>query len=238
MAQIFIVEDNELIRSGVIEYFELCGYQISGFADLERAREAFKHQVPDLLILDVILPDGNGFAFARELRNEMDIPIIFLTAREQESDRILGFEAGGDDYVVKPFSNKELQLRVNALLRRVSASPENNEKPAVSEYVLKNRILRIDRQARKVFLDNAGLYLTSTEWKILVFLSDRHERAVSRDILLGECMGYLYSGSERTVDTHIANLRNHLEDGGWIETIRGFGYRFAGRPAAGEGQQV
>lgn len=128
--RVFIVEDNELIRDAVKEYFEVSGYEVAAFENLEHARDAFKHQSPDIVILDVMLPDGNGFQFAKEIRREKKVPILFLTAKEQESDRIMGFEVGGDDYVVKPFSNKELLLRVKALLRRSysdEVSPEKGE---------------------------------------------------------------------------------------------------------------
>jgi two-component system phosphate regulon response regulator PhoB len=229
MSLVYIVEDNDLIRNGVAEYFQINGYEVSGFPDIQSIREALAHRLPDIILLDVMLPDGNGFIFAREIRESWDVPILFLTAREDESDRIMGFEVGGDDYVVKPFSNKELLLRVAALLRRVTASDtkeEEAEDPRV--YALGEHRLIIDLRARKVSADGEERNLTATEWNILTFLAERPEQAVSRDTLLGECLGYLYSGSERTVDTHIANLRSQLGGGDWIETVRSFGYRFAG----------
>jgi two-component system phosphate regulon response regulator PhoB len=226
--RVFVVEDNELIREAVQEYFEVSGYEVAAFETLSQTRDALVHQTPDVIILDVMLPDGNGFRFAKEIRQSKDVPILFLTAKEQESDRIMGFEVGGDDYVVKPFSNKELLLRVKALLRRTSSDGNGEEKADIKEWNIGTEHLLIDMRSRKVFLNSQELHLTSTEWKLLVFLAERPEQAVSRDTLLGECLGYLYSGSERTVDTHIANLRNQLGKGVWIETIRGFGYRFAG----------
>ncbi len=226
--RVFIVEDNELIRDAVKEYFEVSGYEVAAFENLEHARDAFRHQNPDIVILDVMLPDGNGFQFAKEIRREKKVPILFLTAKEQESDRIMGFEVGGDDYVVKPFSNKELLLRVKALLRRSYSEDVNTDKGDVTNWKRGPESLTIDTRARKVFLNSQELHLTSTEWNLLIFLAGRPDQAVSRDTLLGECLGYLYSGSERTVDTHIANLRKQLGNEEWIETIRGFGYRFAG----------
>jgi len=226
--KVFVVEDNDLIRDAVKEYFEVSGYEVAAFDNIEHVRDALKHQSPDVVILDVMLPDGNGFLFAKEMRKETDVPILFLTAKEQESDRIMGFEVGGDDYVVKPFSNKELLLRVKALLRRSSSKDSEVDNSRITNWELGSDLLTIDSRSRKVFLNSSELHLTSTEWKLLIFLAERPDQAVSRDALLGECLGYLYSGSERTVDTHIANLRNQLGRGEWIETIRGFGYRFAG----------
>src|SRR6056297_489988 len=206
--RVFVVEDNDLIREAVKEYFEVSGYEVAAFETLSQTRDALGHQTPDVIILDVMLPDGNGFRFAKEIRQSKNVPILFLTAKDQESDRIMGFEVGGDDYVVKPFSNKELLLRVKALLRRTFSDGDGEEESDIKEWRIGTDHLIIDMRSRKVFLNSQELHLTSTEWKLLVFLAERPEQAVSRDTLLGECLGYLYSGSERTVDTHIANLRN------------------------------
>lgn len=226
--RIFIVEDNELIRDAVKEYFEVSGYEVAAFENIAQTRDALRHQSPDIIILDVMLPDGNGFQFAKEIRREKSVPILFLTAKEQESDRIMGFEVGGDDYVVKPFSNKELLLRVKALLRRSQSMNTESHANKILHWRIGSDVLTIDTGSRKVLLNSDELHLTATEWKLLIFLAERPDMAVSRDRLLGECLGYLYSGSERTVDTHIANLRNQLGKEEWIETIRGFGYRFSG----------
>ncbi|MFO7849521.1 MAG: response regulator transcription factor [Spirochaetia bacterium] len=231
MTRVFVVEDNELIRTAVQEYLEVSGYEVASFSTIGDTREALGQRRPDVIILDVMLPDGSGFVFAKELRRSWNTPIIFLTAKEQESDRIMGFEVGGDDYVVKPFSNKELLLRMEALLKRASA-PEQEEASISRTYTINSvdSRLKIDEKAHKVFLNDEELHLTSTEWSLLTYLANRVDQAISRNALLGECLGYLYSGSERTVDTHIANLRSHLGAGEWIETIRGFGYRFSGVP--------
>ncbi len=227
---IFLVEDNALIRDGIVEYFTVNGLETEGFETIAAAKEALRHRSPDILILDVMLPDGNGFVFAREIRKTSDTPILFLTARENESDRILGFEVGADDYVVKPFSSKELLLRVKALYSRAG----KNE-PATSnqmrQWALENSTLTLDIAAHKAFFNEEEIHLTTTEWNILLFLGTKANQAVSRSTLLGECLGYLYSGSERTVDTHIANIRNLLGPENWIETIHGVGYRFAGPPS-------
>ena len=229
-ARVYVVEDNDLIRTGVSEYFEVSGYEVGAFSTIDQIREALNHRRPDVIILDIMLPDGNGFVFAKEVRSLYDVPIVFLTAKEEVSDRIMGFEVGGDDYVVKPFSNKELLLRVEAVLRRSERGSTMADSSTSSRWKLGDSVLRIDEKAIKVYLDEKEVYLTSSEWNLLLYLAKRPDQAVSRDTLLGECLGYMYSGSERTIDTHIANLRNNLGSSEWIETIRGFGYRFGGEP--------
>jgi len=232
MEKVYVVEDNTLVRKGIEEYFEISGFEVDSFETIADTREAFTKSLPDVLILDVMLPDGNGFQFAKELRVKYSqIPIIFLTAKEEESDRIMGFEVGGDDYVVKPFSNKELLLRVKALLRRASNTEfSDSEKDSSIKLSLDSHYLIIDQLSRKAYLDDCELHFTATEWNILIFLAERANQAISRDVLLEDCLGYLYSGSERTIDTHIASIRAILGPGDWIETIRGFGYRCAAIP--------
>ena len=152
------------------------------------------------------------------------MPLVFLTAREAESDRITGFELGADDYVVKPFSPKELVLRVQALLRRsgAAAAPQG----AGGCWAHGASRLCLDAAGHRAVLDETDLDLTAAEWKILEHLALNAGIVVSRERLLGESLGYAYEGSERTIDTHMKNLRAKLGDPGWIETVRGFGYRF------------
>ncbi len=225
MSRIYIVEDNKLIRDGVVEYFELHDYEVVAFDRGEPVLEAFHVSPPDAIILDIMLPDTSGFLVARELRRHSDVPILFLTAKDAESDRVMGFEIGADDYIIKPFSTKELLLRTEAVLRRTE-QPEQNEIER-GRWELGNHVLEIDRSLRKVFVDDEEIHLTNAELEILSYLAFREERAISRDQILGECLGYHFSGSERTVDTHIANIRMRLGDSRWIETVRSFGYRFS-----------
>jgi len=230
MEQIYIVEDNELIREGVKEYLEVNGYAVESFYNLSELHEAVTYKKPDVLIIDVMLPDGNGFQYAKKLREKSQVPIVFLTAKEQESDRILGFEVGGDDYIVKPFSNKELLMRIKVQLKRSKPSRQKIDTKEVEKYKLEQHLLSIDKKARKAFINENIVTLTASEWKLLVFLSRHWGQAISREMLLGECLGYLHGGSERTVDTHIANLRSQLGKSNWIGTVRSFGYRFNGVP--------
>jgi DNA-binding response OmpR family regulator len=227
MARIFVVEDNESLREAVCSYLRLNDHEIVEFPRIGGVLEAIETKPPDLIVLDVMLPDGDGFLLARKIRKSHTVPIIFLTAKATESDRITGFELGADDYVVKPFSPKELSLRVEAVLRR-SSGPAVLSAPPLC-WSLGEQVLELDETAHRASVDGAEINLTVAEWKILSYLAARPGTVVSRERLLGESLDYLVAeGSERTVDTHIKNLRSKLGDPGWIETVRGFGYRFSG----------
>lgn len=229
MIRAYIVEDNKHIREAVKDYFTVNDIEVMEFAGVRGALEALLHKPPDIVILDIMLPDGNGYLLAKEIRSRSPVPIIFLTAKEEESDRIMGFEVGGDDYVVKPFSTKELLLRVKAILSRTRRdTPAENTS---GRWKLKDSELILDTEQRKAWIDGRQLSLTTAEWNILCYLVSRDGRALSREQILGECLGYIHAGSERTVDTHIANIRNNLGNKDWIETIYGFGYRFLGEPS-------
>jgi len=228
MAKIFILEDNEPLREAIASYLSLEDHEVAEFGKIAGFEEALRIQNPDLLILDVMLPDGNGFKLARKIRQYSQIPILFLTAKTSESDRITGFEIGGDDYIVKPFSNKEVVLRVQAILKR---SAGTSEKPEQQKAWRKNGdLLKIENESHRVFLNQKEISLTAAEWKILEYLAQRTGMVVNRTMLLGECLDYSAEGSERTIDTHIKNLRNKMGTTEWIETVRSFGYRFSGIP--------
>ncbi len=226
MARVFLVEDHEFIREGISEYLQIEQFEVSEFGGAEGVLERVRRDEPDLIILDVMLPDGNGFMLARDIRSFSDVPIIFLTAKESESDRVTGFEIGCDDYVVKPFSTKELVMRAKALLKRTSddASTARDR----GHWALSGHELHIDGLSHSASLDGQPLSLTGSEWEILSYLAFRSGRVVAREVILTECLEYLHEGPKRTVDTHIANLRAKLGDVEWIETVRGYGYRFVG----------
>ena len=226
MACVIIVEDNSLIRDAVSGYLKLDGYKTLEFGGVSGVLDAVKRETCDLAILDVMLPDGSGFALAKEIRAASDIPLIFLTAKDSESDRILGFELGADDYICKPFSAKELVLRVHALLRRTGKS-DGGKSAASGEWQSGNSAVFIDEGRHSVSVDGNPIELTSTEWKILLYLASNAGQVVSREQRLGECLNYFFEGSERTIDTHMANLRSKIGQQ-WISTVRGFGYRFSG----------
>jgi DNA-binding response OmpR family regulator len=202
---------------------------VSEFGNLAAAERALQAGTPDMMVLDVMLPDGDGFLFARKVRSRTDVPILFLTARDQESDRITGLEVGADDYVVKPFSPREVVLRVAAILRRAAGRTESNAESLV--YLCGDDRLTIDREAHRMDVNGAPVELTSAEWNILVHLSEHTPHVVSRIQLLDACLGSIAEGSERTIDTHVKNLRRKLGSEGWVQTVRGFGYRFGGQSA-------
>jgi DNA-binding response OmpR family regulator len=240
MAKIFVVEDNAGLSDAIVSYLEVDGHRVVLFDRISGVLEAVRMAVPDLLVLDVMLPDGDGFHLARKIKQDQDIPILFLTARSSESDRITGFEIGADDYVVKPFSMRELVLRVRSILARtrpkelVEKSVSGKKWYLPEELALdKSRhVLELDENAHTCLHDNLEVKLTATEWKILAFLAQRGGRVVSRDQLLGMCLDYLAEGSERSINTHMKNIRAKLTVNEWVETVRGFGYRFVGKELA------
>lgn len=224
MDYIFIVEDNRSIREAVAGYLKLADYKVKEFGGISGLMEAVLEERPNMLILDIMLPDGDGLLFTKELRQQSDVPVIFLSARESESDRITGFEVGGDDYIVKPFSARELVLRVGALLRRVKESGSTKDQRI---WMIEEDQLVLDRDSHKALLNEEDLKLTVAEWKILEYLSSENGAVISRDQILERCLEYSFEGYDRTVDTHIKNLRAKM-GANWIETVRGYGYRFAG----------
>ncbi len=229
MARIFVVEDNDGLRETVQSYLELEDYTTEVFPRLSGVTQAVEMQQPDLIILDVMLPDGDGFRFARTLRKTCSAPIIFLTARTAESDRITGFEVGADDYLIKPFSMRELMLRVRAVLARSSlVSAHSSTAAPVHMWQLNGVHLILEAAAHRAELAGAVIPLTAAEWKILQLLADNEGIVLSRERILGASLDYITDGSARTVDTHIKNIRSKLGDARWIETVRGFGYRFSG----------
>jgi two-component system phosphate regulon response regulator PhoB len=192
---------------------------MDGSSGLEEARK--KH--PTLIILDLMLPGMDGKDVCRSLKSNpltKLIPILMLTARAEEVDRIIGFELGADDYVTKPFSPRELVLRVRAILRRREADRENEKFIQIGD-------LKIDVKGYHVSVNEMPIQLTSTEFKLLVELASKRGRVQTRTSLLDRVWGYTYEGYDRTVDTHIRHLREKLGDlGNYIETLRGVGYRF------------
>ena len=229
MKLIYVVEDHQVIREGVRRYLELAGYKVLGFGNLASVRDAFRITKADLLIQDVMLPDGDGFDFVKELRQETDIPVIFMTARVAEEDRIHGFELGADDYISKPFSPKELVLRVQAIFRRVDGGQEV-DKGRRHMYRAEEGILCFDEMEHKVTVDGQAVTLTAAEWRILGLLIENSSRILPRAEILKKCFDYSSESYERIADTHIKNLRAKLGRYPWIETVRGYGYRFIGCP--------
>lgn len=221
MQKILIVEDERDIADLVGFNLERAGYQVMKAHDgISGAEMAIQHR-PDLVILDLMLPGKDGYGVFKEIRRDSrsrDIPVIMLTARAQTEDRIQGLEAGADDYLTKPFSPKELMLRVQAVLKRSDGPPGQVE--------FTFGPFRFDKNALKFYLESEPIELTSTEFKLLLYLSERAGKAQDRNDLLRTVWGYSDEVHSRTLDTHMKRLRQKLgEHAAMVETIRGIGYR-------------
>ena len=231
MNKILVVEDEPDILEMVRYNLTQAGLDVATAEDAESALQHIREVLPDLIVLDLMLPGIDGLDMCRELKQDArtrPVPILMLTARKEEVDRIVGLELGADDYVVKPFSPRELVLRVRAILRR----NQSDERLAPhAETMLSAGPLSIDKDAHQALLNGDPLVLTSTEFRLLATLIERRGRVQTRDELLNTVWGYEYSGYGRTVDTHIRRLREKLGDASdWIETVRGVGYRFRREP--------
>ena len=212
MKLIYVVEDHEVIRNGVVQYLTLSGYESEGFKCIADASAGFAHRVPDLLIQDVMLPDGDGFAFVKEIKAKSPrLPVIFLTARVDESDRILGFELGADDYITKPFSPKELVLRIQALFRRIDEGAEESKNQY--KYFDGENTLMIDEDIHEIEVNGQKINLTAAEWRIVLYLVTNAPNLITRAQILEECFDYSFESYERVVDTHIKNIRTKLRPG-------------------------
>ncbi|MDO4551932.1 MAG: response regulator transcription factor [Bacillota bacterium] len=221
MYHLLIVDDEEKIRAVIREYALFGGYQVSEAADGMEALNLCKLNEYDLIVMDIMMPRLDGFSACKEIRKIRDVPIIMLSARGEEYDKLFGFELGIDDYVVKPFSPKELLARINAVLaRRSAAAPETPP-------VLAFGGLEINIPARTVTVDGTKVEMTPKEYDLLFYLIQNKNLALSRNKLLSDIWGYDYFGDDRTIDTHIKNLRNNLGPyRDHIVTLRGVGYKF------------
>jgi two-component system, OmpR family, phosphate regulon response regulator PhoB len=227
MTRMLVVDDETAIRRALAVNLSARGYEVDSAATGEEALRLAADHRPDLVLLDLMLPDVAGTEVCRILKQDAltrEIAVLMLTAKGEEVDRVVGFELGADDYVVKPFSVRELLLRIDAILRRVQG-----EKPieAHTEF----GCLRIDRAAHRAFVANAEVELTALEFKLLLTLFERKNRVQSRAALLDDVWGVIADITTRTVDTHVKRLRQKLGPAGdYVETVRGVGYRFADSP--------
>ena len=222
MAKILIVEDEPQIVRGLSLYLERAGYTTTSVYDGAQAIPAFRQEKPDLILLDLNLPNRDGVDICRAIRSDSAVPIIMLTARSDEMDRLLGLELGADDYIVKPFSPREVVARVRAVLRRVGGVLGETG-------VVRAGALLIDTAAYRVWLAESPLKLTQSEFEILLALARHEGQVLSRVQLLEETQGIAYEGYERSIDQHIKNLRLKIRKAGsptkMIETVYGVGYR-------------
>jgi len=225
MAQkILVVDDEREIVKLVKAYLEQAGFQVATASDGQEGLYVFRHEKPDLVVLDLNLPRIDGLDVCRTIRRESDTPVIMLTARVEEQDRLIGLELGADDYIVKPFSPREVVARVRTVLRRVRPAPSTPESITAADVTL-------DLLRHSVTVAGEPVELTPTEFELLRAMMAEPGRAFSRMELLDAVQGEAYEGYERTIDTHVKNLRNKIEPDikspKYIITVYGVGYKFA-----------
>lgn len=225
MSRILVIDDEPNLRHTLGYALKQEGYEVVSAGDGEEGVALFGSSAPDLVILDVMLPKMDGFEVCRRIRRTSNVPLLMLTARDTELDKVVGLEIGADDYLVKPFSMRELVARVRAMLRRSNQLPEA---PALDE--IERDGLRIDVGKHRVTCDGQEVPLRPKEFDLLVALARAPGQVFSREQLLIAVWGFDHAGDTRTVDTHIKNLREQLGESAdaprWIETLRGVGYRF------------
>ncbi len=223
MYRILIVDDEAKIREVLAEYAEFEGFASDQAADGMEAVNKCKNEDYDLILMDIMMPKLDGYSAVKEIRKFKDIPVIMLSARGEEYDKLFGFEIGADDYVVKPFSPKEVMARVNAVLKRNAQA----KSPKQNNSVLNFEGLEIDMLGRNVFVDGVKAELTPKEYELLFYMVNNKDIALSREKLLSDVWGYDFYGDDRTVDTHIKMLRSNLKEyRKFIVTLRGMGYKF------------
>jgi two-component system alkaline phosphatase synthesis response regulator PhoP len=221
-AKILLIDDEQSIHNVITAYLKAESYDfksaLDGITGLSTAR-SFK---PDVIILDVMLPGMDGIELLANLRRESNVYVIMLTARSEETDKIVGLSVGADDYLTKPFSPRELIARIKAALRRLQNLPSTANEPATLNFPH----LHIDLSARRVWVGERLVELTAVEFDLLVVLAQHHRMVLSREQLMEKVWGYDYYGDTRVVDVHIGHIRQKLGNDHFIETIRGVGYRF------------
>jgi len=221
MARLLIVDDEDKIRDLIKKYAIFDNHIITEASNGIKAIELLKTNTFDLVVLDIMMPELDGFSTAKEIRKTSDIPIIMLSARGEEYDKIHGFELGIDDYMVKPFSPKELMMRIEAILKRISPSKE------IKNQCFSYETLLLDFSARILYIDNEKINLSPKEYDLLSYLIKNKGVALTREKLILDVWGYDFYGDDRTLDTHIKLLRKSLgKYSNLIVTLRGVGYRF------------
>ena len=225
---IYLLEDDDSIRKLVIYALQSQGYEAAGFERPSEFWHAVNRKLPELVLLDVMLPEEDGLSVLKKLRGASatnGIPVIMLTAKNTEFDRVTGLDCGADDFVSKPFGMMELLSRIRAVLRRASSQPVQTQEGAVLQFGR----LTLDPVRHLVQLDGKEVNLTLKEFAVLHLLMARHGAVITRDELLQKVWGYDYGGETRTVDVHVGTLRQKLGDcSGYVETVRGIGYRLGG----------
>ena len=221
MAKILVVDDEVNIRRMIRKFAEFEGYEVFEAVDGMDAVEKCESMSYDCIIMDIMMPNLDGFSAVKKIHEFSDTPVIMLSAREEEYDRIHGFEVGVDDYVVKPFSCRELMMRVAAILKRYQGGGKSKRR--MYEY----KDLKVDLSARKVFIHNKEVEMSPKEYTLLFYMIENEGIALTREQLIRDVWGYDFYGDDRTLDTHIKLLRKSLQEySSMIVTLRGVGYRF------------
>ncbi len=218
--KILIVDDEPQIVEICRDYFKAAGYNTITAGNGAQGLSLARREKPDLIVLDLMMPEMDGLDVCRVIRRESDVPIIMLTARVEETDKLIGLELGADDYITKPFSPRELVARVRVVLRRVTSAPEND--------IIRVGNVELDRAHYEAHLPDKTIPLTSTEFEILATLMSQPGRIFSRAQLLTATHGVTFESLERAIDSHIRNLRRKLEPADLIVTVHGVGYKFEG----------
>lgn len=228
MATILVVDDEDSILNIVEAYLKSDGNTVHVARDGVQGLAAFRRYNPELVILDIMLPEMDGLEVLQQIRRESDVYVMMLTAKSEEFDRVMGLTVGADDYLTKPFSPRELVARVKAILRRGRNAGQEER------HVLNFKQLKIDTQRYEVYRDGELIDLTTLEFKLLVTLAEYAGMVLSREQLLERVWGYDYYGEERVVDVHIGHIRQKLEydpaDPQFVQTVRGVGYKFTDKP--------
>ncbi|NCC87009.1 MAG: response regulator transcription factor [Clostridia bacterium] len=226
MAKILICDDEAGLRAVIKRYAIFEGHDVTEAVDGLEAVELCQSNAFDIIIMDIMMPQLDGFSAVKEIRKTSDIPIIMLSARGEEYDKVLGFELGIDDYIIKPFSSKEIMLRVSAILRRVDKN-KSEKQDKDNHIIFEKDGFKVDITAYKVFVDGVQIDMAPKQYDLLFFLIRNKNIAVTREQILSEVWGYDYMGDDRTLDTHMKLLRKSIEPyGTLIKTLRGLGYRF------------
>lgn len=227
MPKILICDDEEGLRTVLRRYAEFEGYTVAEAQNGMEAVRLCEQERFDIIVMDVMMPELDGFGAVKEIRKKADTPVIMLSARGEEYDKVLGFEIGVDDYVVKPFSSKEIMLRIHAILRR--AAKAQAERDSEGHVVFEKEGFKADLTAYKVYIDGQEAPMAPKAYDLLFFLIRNKNIAVPREKILSEVWGFDYFGDDRTLDTHMKLLRKSLGPyAGFIKTLRGLGYRFDG----------
>ncbi len=230
MRLIYLCDADTTMREDLKRFLEMYEFEVEAFSELHVLQGTISKKIPDLLLLDVTYPDGgDGFSFVKKLKQNYGFPVFFVTDRVRESDRILGFELGCDDYVCKPYSSKELELRIEALFRRIERLQKGSSEG--SQWRLDNSVLTMDKTSHQFSIDGSVIPLTAAEWRIMSYLVANSGNLITRGQILEQCFDYSFDISDRIVDTHVKNIRLKIGALGsqWIETVRGYGYRFSGQ---------